>query len=122
MKDNIVLEVGVAVILAVLVAVLTYAHQAWMPTMATMAVLLAVVASFAGYALFVWRERDGDERENFIRNFGSRIAFLATGAVLVAAIIVQTALHSAPDPWIGGALIVMVSAKIIGHAYGRRKY
>lgn len=122
MKDNIVVEIVIAVVLTILVGTLTYAHQAWMPTMGTMLVLLAVVASFAAFAVFVWKEQSGDERENFIRNIGSRTAFLATGTVLVAGIIIETLTNYSPNPWLGGALVVMVGAKIIGHAYGRKKY
>jgi len=122
MKDNVLIEIAVAALLATLVAALTYAQQAWMPAMTILVTLLAVVASFATFAVFVWKERGGDERENFIRNIGSRTAFLATGTILVAGIVIETLIHHTPSPWLGLALVVMVSAKIIGHAYGRNKY
>ena len=122
MKDNLVIEIGVGVVLAALVGVLIYAHSAWMPDMATMLVLVLIVASFATFTMFVWKEQGGDERDILIRHIGSRWAFLATGTVLLIGTIVETLINHAPNIWLGLALIIMVGAKIIGHAYGRRKY
>lgn len=93
-----------------------------MPSMATMLVLLAVVASFATFAVFVWKEKSGDEREDLIRHIGSRVAFLATGTVLVIGIITETLLYYAPNIWLSIALVTMIGAKIIGQAYGRSKH
>lgn len=122
MKNNLTIEIAVAGILVALIGILTYAHEAWMPDMATMLVLLAVVASFATFAVFVWKEKSGDERENLIRNIGSRVAFLATGSVLVIGIVAETLLYYAPNMWLSFALVTMVGAKIIGQAYGRSKH
>lgn len=122
MKNNSLIEIGIGVLLAVLVGVLTYAHDAWMPNMATMMVLVLTVVAFAVFAVFVWRERHGDEREQLIRFVASRVAFLATGFVLLLGIIVETFIYYTPNPWLGFALVVMVVGKIIGHAYGRKKY
>ncbi len=122
MKANLITEVGIGVLLAVFVLILTSAHKAWMPNMATMLTLVLVVAAFGAFTVFVWRERHGDEREQLIRYVASRTAFLATGTVLLLGIIVETLIDHTPDPWLGVALVVMVGAKIIGHAYGRKKY
>ena len=122
MKDSLITEIGVGLLLAVLVGVLTYARAAWMPNMATMLTLALVVAAFGTFAVFVWREDRGDEREQLIRFVASRAAFLAVGSVLLLGIIVETLQSHAPSPWLGLALVVMVGAKIIGHAYGRNKY
>lgn len=122
MKDNLLIEIGIGLLLAILVGILTYAHQTWMPNMATILTLVLVVAAFGAFSLYVWREGSGDEREQLIRFVASRIAFLATGTVLLLGIIVETLIYHAPNPWTGLALVVMVGGKIIGHAYGRKKY
>lgn len=122
MKHSFIIEVGLGLLLAVFVGILTYAQTAWMPSMATMTVLVLVVAAFAAFVMFVWHEQEGDEREQLIRYIASRTAFLATGIVLLLGIIVETFIHHTPNPWLGLALVVMVGAKIIGHAYGRTKY
>ena len=84
--------------MAILIGILTYAHKAWMPSMATMMVLVLIVVAFAVFAVFVWRERHGDEREQLIRFIASRIAFLATGLVLLLGIIVETFIYYTPNP------------------------
>lgn len=122
MKTNLITEMGIGLLLAVLVGILTYAQKAWMPSMATLLTISLIVAAFGAFAVFVWRERHGDEREQLIRFVASRFAFLATGSVLLLGIILETLIYHAPNPWLGLALVVMVGAKIIGQAYGRKKY
>lgn len=122
MKNNFLAEFGIGIALAASVMLLTFAHAAWMPNMTTMLTLMFIVALFSAFAIYAWREREGDEREQLIRFVASRTAFLATGSVLLLGIIVETLIHYAPNPWLGLALVVMVGAKIIGHAYGRNKY
>ena len=122
MTDNTLKEIGIALLLVALIGVLTFAHSAWMPGMATMLTLLLIVAVFTVFAVFVWREHGGDEREQFLRHIASRFAFLLTGGVLVFGIVYETLVHYMPNPWLSGALIAMVGGKIIGHAYARRKY
>ena len=119
---NTIKEMGIAGLLAVLVATLTYANEAWMPDMTTMLFLLSIVAVFGIFTVYIWKERSGDEREQFIRTLGSRVAFLATGSVLLLGIIIETLTSYMPNPWLGLALVVLVAAKIIGQAYGRKKY
>lgn len=122
MKDSITKEVGIALVLGALLALLTYAKEAWMPGMATMLTLIFVVAAFSVFAVFVWREAGGDERDQYIRLIASRFAFLATGTVLLVGIVYETLMHHVPNPWLTGALAVMVFGKVIGHAYGRNNY
>jgi len=122
MKSNKITEVGTGLLLIIVVGVLTYAHETWMPNMATMLALVLMVAFFGAFALFVWREKDGDEREQLIRFIASRAAFLATGGVLLLGIIIETIVYNRSNSWLGIALVVMVVAKIIGNAYGQHKY
>lgn len=115
-------ELFIALTLTALVGILTFAHNAWMPGMATMLTLLLIVVTFSTFAVFVWRERDGDEREQFLRHIAARCAFLITGAVLVIGIIYETFVYHAPDPWLSAALIAMVGGKVVGHLYARKKF
>tara|TARA_B100000745_G_scaffold299783_1_gene251505 strand:+ start:20934 stop:21299 length:366 start_codon:yes stop_codon:yes gene_type:complete len=115
-------EIGIAGLLAVLVALLTYANKAWMPDMATMLFLLSTVAVFGVFTVYVWKEQKGDEREQFIRTLGSRISFLATGSVLLVGITIETLTNYMPSPWLGIALVTLVIAKLVGQAYGNKKY
>ncbi|MBL4644383.1 MAG: hypothetical protein JKX80_00780 [Candidatus Pacebacteria bacterium] len=122
MKNNLFIEIGISVLLVILIGILTYAHNTWMPNMATMVTLTLTVVAFGVFSIFIWREKDGDEREQLIRFIAARSAFLATGSILLIGIVVETFIQGAPNPWLSLALIVMVGAKIIGHAYGRNKY
>lgn len=125
MEDNTLKElweICIAILLIAFIGVLTFAHSAWMPSMATMLTLVLIVATFSVFAVFVWRERGGDEREQLMRHVASRFAFLLTGAVLVVGIIYETLAHYGPNIWLAGALVAMVGGKVIGHAYARRKY
>ncbi len=122
MKNSIFTEIGIAALLIVFVGILTYANKTWMPSMGTLTILAIIVVAFGAFTVFVWHEDRGDEREQLIRFVASRAAFLATGLVLLLGIVTETLLYQAPNPWLGFALIVMVSAKIIAHAYGHKKY
>lgn len=84
--------------------------------------LLAVLAIilFAGFAIFIWREKDGDERENLHRALAGRWAFLAGSGVLVLGIVVEELNHGL-DYWLVWALLAMVLAKIVGIIYKRHK-
>jgi len=121
-NNNLIIEIGIGVVLTALLGILTYAQTAWMPNMATMTTLVLIAAAFGAFAVFVFHEGHGDEREQLIRFIASRTAFLATGTVLLLGIIVETFTQHTPDPWLCLALVVMVGGKIIGHAYGRKKY
>lgn len=121
MSTDILKEAGVAVVLAALIATLTYAQDAWMPSMGTMLLLLALVVCVFAFVMFVWNERGGDERDSYLRAFASRIAFSLTGAVLLVGILFETLNNYMPSPWLGAALLALVVGKIIGQAYGRSK-
>jgi hypothetical protein len=83
--------------------------------MAQQGILLAL---FVAYALLVWREVGGDERDDLHRHLAGRIAYLVGSGVLVAGIIVQS-LSGAVDPWLIATLAAMVLAKAVGIAFAR---
>lgn len=86
--------------------------------MITLGIFLAV---FAAGIFFLFRERPRDEREAVERNAISRVAYLAAAIVLVLGITVRELNHMTPDPWLIGALVVMILAKIFGSAYFKAK-
>ena len=94
--------------------------MAFMPTTLFMTVNGILVAVTALYAGVLWREKAQDERDALHRMVAGRAAFIAGVAVLVIGITVQTFQHHV-DPWLIGALVVTVLAKIIGHLYADRR-
>lgn len=83
----------------------------WMPSMAHMTVLAVGAAAFGAFAIFVLRERAGDERDEAHRALAGRAAFLAGSGVLILAIALQSMTYEV-DSWLVWALIAMVLAKI----------
>jgi len=114
------LEILIALLLGSLVAMLTYANDVWMLDMRTILILAGAVVVFGVFAVFVWKESGGDEREAFIRAYAARWAFLVTGAVLLIGIMSETLTNYMPSPWLGLAFMALIASKIIGQAYGHR--
>lgn len=85
-----------------------------------MGILIAAVVLYIIFAIFLWRENKGDEREAFHRLFADRIAYLAGSALLLIGIIAGELEH-ALDPWLVYGLAIMVIAKIGGLVYGKMK-
>ena len=107
----------------VLIALLGIVFNPWntaMPDFMIMSLLLGLVVIFTVFAVFVWRENHGDEREVFHRHFADRIGYLAGSAFLLLAIVVEE-LNHALDRWLVAALAVMVLGKVAGLIYGKMK-
>lgn len=119
MKNNSLAEIVSIGALAIVAFFLVNPMEVWMPTPAHMALLAAAVVLFGAFAVFVLRERAGDERESEHRSFAGRIAFLVGSAVLLIAIVAQSLAHML-DPWLVVALIVMLLGKSAAHAYSAR--
>jgi hypothetical protein len=83
-----------------------------MPGMLAMLVLAALFVIFCFFAVYIVREKAGDEREEAHRALAGRSAFLVGAGLLVAGIIVEDLAH-ALDPWLVVSLIGMILAKII---------
>lgn len=110
MKNNL-LHICVAVLLVALLFVLTDPFMYWMPPMAAMVALVSVAVLLLVWAGFVMYESADDEREAMLRMNAGRVAYLAGIAVLTAGLLVQGFTHDI-DPWIAGALAVMVVSKL----------
>ena len=120
MKNNFFKELSVAVILiSVSIALLNPLHL-WMPDMVHMIMLAGLFIIFSIFAIFVIREKGGDERDEAHRMRSGRTAFLLGALVLVLAIGYQTIRDIPIDPWLIIALIAMVIGKIASRFYSDR--
>ena len=105
-----------ALLLVVLLVLLTDPFMLWMPALGAMALLLCATILVCVWAGFVMYEKAGDERETMHRMHAGRVAYLAGIAVLTLALVVQGLSHHI-DPWIAGALGMMVLAKLIARIF-----
>ena len=76
--------------------------------------LLVAVAVFAGLVI---KEKTLDEREEKNRAVAGRAGYLMGLIILIVGVSVQTLSHTPLDPWIIGALVVMVLGKVFTRAY-----
>lgn len=106
-----ILETFVAVVLLTGALLLVNPFGIWMPTTLQMCMLALVVAAAGGIAAFMLREKPLDERDDAHRMFSGRAAFFTGAAILLVGITVQTFAHEL-DPWLLGALVGMVLAKV----------
>jgi hypothetical protein len=116
MKNKLIKEISVAVVLIVLLVLLLNPLHFWMPSMMLVGILVAAVVVFGIFATFILQEKVVDEREDAHRAFAGRVAFLAGSAVLVFAIIIQSFSHSV-DPWLVVTFVAMTIAKIGARSY-----
>lgn len=111
-------ELSVSIILLVLLFVLFNPFAVFMPGFVVMGLLVGAVVSFGIFSIFLWREGEGDERENLHRMFADRIAYLTGAALLLAGIVVGELSHSL-DPWLIYALGAMIVAKVVALIYSK---
>jgi hypothetical protein len=113
-------ELAVGCGLLVLLYVIFNPWNMFMPGYVVMGLLVGAVVLYVIFAIFLWRENSGDEREAFHRLFADRIAYLAGSALLLVGIIAGELTHSL-DPWLVFALAIMVIAKVVGLIYSKMK-
>ncbi len=109
-------HIGVAGVLTFLLLVLADLVPFWMPMMGEMIALLLVVVLLVLWAGFVLQENAQDEREVVLKMHAGRVAYLGGLGFLMLALVVQGMNH-AIDPWVAGALAVMVVAKLAARLY-----
>lgn len=109
MKNN--THTILAAILIILLLLILNPFGFWMPTMAHMLVLGGTFVVFALFAVFIFRERGGDEREDAHRMLAGRIAFLVGSTALTCGILFQE-YRGELDPWLIFSLVLMILAKI----------
>lgn len=111
-----ILSSTVAGLIAFFLLVLADLVPFWMPMMGEMVVLLAVTMLLMVWAGFVLQENAADEREVLLKMHAGRVAYLSGLAFLMLALLVQ-GIESRIDPWIAGALAVMVVSKLLTRLY-----
>jgi hypothetical protein len=79
----------------------------------TAAILAVLAAIFVG---LVFREHARDEREVGLRAHSARWGYIAGVSTLTLAVVVSVATGAHPDPWILGALAVMILARLVSRA------
>lgn len=92
----------------------------WMPMGMQLLLLVALVVLFGFFAVFLWREQGGDERERMLMNMSDRTGFLAGGSVLLLAILFDAFMNHSVNPFILAALAAMIIAKVVSFIYHNR--
>ncbi|NCN07825.1 hypothetical protein GW933_04040 [Candidatus Falkowbacteria bacterium] len=121
MKNKLILEIFIALVLVVLLVFCLNPFNLWMPDMIVTIMAMSLIVVFSIFSVFIWQEQAGDERELFHRMLAGRIAYLVGSSVLVLGIIVQSFKHQV-DIWLVVTLVFMILAKIFGNIYSRIKY
>jgi putative flippase GtrA len=119
-KNNYLLELILSILLIVVLIIFLNPLSLLMPPPLVMSIIVALLLIFGLFSVFVWKERKGDERENYHKILSGHLAFLTGSVILVLGIAYQEINH-ALDPWLVYVLIGMVVAKIIGHIYSQKK-
>lgn len=119
MKNNLLNESIVALVLVLLAIFLLNPFNLWMPGMTLMAIMGGTLVVFAVFASFILREEVQDEREGIHRMYAGRTAFLAGASVILLGLSVQS-FNDSIDPWLVMALVSMVLSKIGARIYGDR--
>jgi len=89
-----------------------------MPESSEMMLLVLFAVAFMAFLGFFWKERAADEREHAHQLAAGRISFFVGSTVLTVGILFQALRHDI-DPWMVGALILMILAKLFSRMYAR---
>lgn len=118
MKNNLS-EILVTLCLVLTAVLLLNPFQFWMPDMVVMGMLALALALFGVFASFILREKNIDERDAVHETLAGRNAFLAGSLILILGIVAEGYTHTV-DPWLVGALVAMVTAKIATRIWSDR--
>ncbi len=84
-----------------------------MADMSTKILAAALLVAFTVFAIFVWRERPRDEREELLLLQSSKVSYLVGAGTLVLGTAYQVVNHSL-SAWLPVSLVLMVLSKAIG--------
>lgn len=121
MKNNLIQEIVVSVILIALLVLCLNPFNFWMPDTVVMMIVIGLVVVFTIFSGFIWKEHAHDEREMLHRMLAGRIAYLAGVGTLLLGVILETLKHRL-DPWLVITLGVMIFAKIFGIIYSQNRH
>ena len=112
-------EIFIAIVLIILLLLLWNPFGMGMGSSVQMIIVIAIILAFAIFAIFIWREKARDEREELHFSFAGKLGFLTGSTLLAVGILVQTFRHSL-DMWLVLTLAAMILAKIAGLLYSSR--
>ena len=113
-------ELTVGVGLLALLFIIFNPFSVFMPGYLVMTFLVMAIVLFITFATFLWKENNGDEREQYHKLFADRVAYLAGSGILLIGIVIEELAHTL-DPWLILALSIMVIAKVGGLIYSKIK-
>ena len=111
MSNNLTTSVVLAIVITGLAVFSWNPFGIFMPDVTAMAIACILLIVVAVFVAVVWRERASDEREAAHQAVAGRAAFIVGAVAVTVGIVVQSFAH-AVDPWLVGALVAMVIAKI----------
>jgi len=117
---SIIVEILLIIVIGIL-AIITL-NPYVMPMGMFLTTLLALIVLFGFFAVFVWREKGGDEREVTLLHMSDRTAFLAGSSVLIIAILIEGLSQHTVNPWVLAALSVMIVAKAVSYIYNQNRH
>lgn len=122
MKNNsFIAHLVLSLILIAFIALCFYPlQQLLMPTMFSSIILIGLAIVFVIFAIFVWREKPQDEREEKHRLIAGRVGFLVGAGILVAGIVIETLKHEL-DSWLLLTLAAMILGKLLATLYYQTK-
>jgi hypothetical protein len=120
MKNSFLSEVLVAIAIIVALVLLINPFNIIMTSALTLTLIMILSVAVIAFAVFIWREKPGDEREALNSLKAGRISYFIGGGVLVTAIIVQSIKHDL-DISLALTLGAMVITKFIVNAWMSRK-
>jgi hypothetical protein len=106
-------------VLIVILLTLILEPFGFMPSMATMTLLVTTTALFLFFAVFAWREKGADEREETHIHRADRFGFIAGMTVLIVGILFDYFFMHEVSQILVIALIIMIASKAIALWYSR---
>lgn len=118
MKNKLIPEVSISIVLIALLSLLIEPFKGWMPSLPLLITMTLVVVAFTAFVALVWREDARDEREGLHRSIAGRAGFIAGALALMVGIIVESYQHPI-DPWLVISLGIMTITKLVVLVYNR---
>ncbi len=120
MKNKFVGEIIISIALIGLSAFFIDPMNLLMPSQMHPFMVPSLVILFIIFVSLLWKEKPGDEREQFHKFISSRFSYFAVIATLIIGVIVQS-IKGLIDPWLVIAICIALLAKILGLFYGHFK-
>lgn len=114
--SNYTIEIIFSILLIIALTLCLNPLNLFMPPPVINILVVVLLLVFGLFSVYLWKERKGDERENYHKILSGHLGFLVGSVILVIGIAYQE-LNHALDPWLVFALIGMIIAKVASHIY-----